>query len=110
MFKTSRYEKNESIDNFTSDSFNPSKLNAIDSILNPAALLVNRTSNMEAMIIAFIAEHSLPFSIASSLVELMKAKSIDQSDLSNVKLFRSTATYKMQFGLAKIYRIILLKT
>ncbi|CAL8403337.1 unnamed protein product [Arctogadus glacialis] len=51
------------------------------------------------MILAYIAEHSLPLSIAPDLVELTQKLSTDKVALSSVKLSRTAASYKMVHGL-----------
>ncbi|XP_011677577.2 uncharacterized protein LOC105444695 [Strongylocentrotus purpuratus] len=63
--------------------------------------LVDRKANQEAMLLAFMAEKSLPFTMAPDLIDLSKALSSDQKVLNELSMDRNTASYKMRFGLAK---------
>ena len=53
------------------------------------------------MILSFVAEHSLSLNLTPSLVELVKALSIDSKALSKVQLSRTAASYKLTNGLGK---------
>lgn len=63
--------------------------------------LATRRCRSEALITSFIAEHSLPFSIAPNLLDLAKTLSQDLTSLNTVQMSRSSATYKLKYGLAK---------
>ena len=63
----------------------------------------DRTANTEAMILGFIAENSLPVSIASSLTDLIKEVSRDPKALVKVALSKQIAINKMNYGLAKTF-------
>ncbi|KAJ8300689.1 hypothetical protein KUTeg_022208 [Tegillarca granosa] len=54
-----------------------------------------------AMVLATIAEYQLPFTMAPVLVNLAKALSKDQKALNALSMARTTASYKMQYGLAE---------
>ena len=64
----------------------------------PLIPISDRTSNTEAMILGYIAEHSLPLSSADSLKNLIQEASRDPHGLS---LSKQTASSKMNYGLAK---------
>ena len=70
-------------------------------VSEPVISLTDRTANMEAMILAFVAEHSLPLSLADPLVTLIKEASRDPKALNHVCLSKTTASNKMKFGLGK---------
>ena len=69
--------------------------------LNELIPIGDRTSNMEALILAFMSEHSLPLSKTDSVVGLIKECSRDPQALSGVSLSKTPSTYKMQHGLGK---------
>lgn len=51
------------------------------------------------MVLATLAEHSLPFKFAPVMVNLSQALALDKVALSALKLSRTSATYKMVHGL-----------
>ena len=53
------------------------------------------------MITSFIAEHSLPFSLAPELLQLVKTLSRDLTTLNSLQMSRTTAAYKLKYWLAK---------
>ena len=53
------------------------------------------------MLLGFLAENTLPFTMALKLIKLTKAMSADKTTLSKISMSRTTASYKMRFGLAK---------
>ena len=67
----------------------------------PLIPISDRTSNAEAMILGYIAEHSLPLSSANSLKNLIQEASRDPQSLSGLSLSKQTASSKMNYGLAK---------
>lgn len=73
----------------------------LDTALQPTVSLMDRTSNIEAMILSFVAEHSLSLSLVPSLVELAKATAMDPKALSDLQLARTTASYKLVDGVAR---------
>ena len=72
-----------------------------DKTAEPLIPISDRTSNTEAMILGFIAEHSLPLSLADSLKNLIQEASRDPQSLSGLSLSKQTASSKMNYGLAK---------
>ena len=54
---------------------------------------------MEATLVALIAEHSLPFFLSESLIELAKELSKDEAALKRLHMHRATASYKLTYGL-----------
>lgn len=53
------------------------------------------------MLLTFLAEKSLPFSIAPDLLELVKEMSKDRKALNRISMHRNAASYKTRFGIAK---------
>ena len=51
------------------------------------------------MILGYIAEHSLPLSLADSLTKLVQEASRDPKSLNSLALSKQTASNKMNFGL-----------
>lgn len=62
--------------------------------------LVDRTVNLEAYILSFAAENSLPLSSVPKLIEFGKFLSRDRKALSRVKMERTATTYKLKDGLS----------
>ena len=67
----------------------------------PAVPVKDHIVSQEAMLLGFLAENTLPFTMAPKLIELTKAMSADKTALSKLSISRATASYKMRFGLAK---------
>ena len=67
----------------------------------PAVPVKDHIVSQEAMLLGFLAENTLPFTMAPKLIELTKAMRADKTALSNLSISRVTASYKMRFGLAK---------
>ena len=61
--------------------------------------VLDKVANMEAMLVAFIAEHSLPFSLSESLIDLANELSKDEAALKRLHMHRTTASYKLTYGL-----------
>lgn len=61
----------------------------------------DRVANNEAMLLGFLAEKSLSFSLAPSLLELVKEMSKDAKALSQTAMHRVSASYKMRLGVGK---------
>lgn len=57
----------------------------------------------QAMVLASLAEHSLPFTMAPVIVDLAQTLAEDKVALSRMKLSRTTAKYKMVQGLGKTF-------
>ncbi len=69
----------------------------------------DRIANLEAMLLAFLAENSLPFSVAPDLLELVKEMSKDKKALNQITMHRNSASYKTRFGIAKTMKEALFK-
>ena len=54
----------------------------------------------EAILVSFIAEHSLSFSITGSLIELVKEIAKDEAVMKRLHMHRTTGSYKLSYGLA----------
>ena len=65
----------------------------------PSVHMLDRIANMEAMLVAFITEHSLSLSLSESLIELAKELSKDEAALKRLHMHRTTASYKLTYGL-----------
>ncbi|CAL4093635.1 unnamed protein product, partial [Meganyctiphanes norvegica] len=70
----------------------------------PLVPFKDRLANQEAMLLAFMAERSLPFTMAPDLIEWAKVSAIDMKVLSNMSMSRVTASHKMKFGLGKTFK------
>ena len=62
--------------------------------------ILDRPVQTEAMLVSFIAEHSLSFSITGSLIELVKEIAEDEAVMKCLHMHRTTASYKLSYGLA----------
>lgn len=67
----------------------------------PSTSLSDRKVNLEAMLLGFIAEKSLPFSVAPALLDLVKEMAKDKKSLNGITMHRNAASYKTRFGLSK---------
>ena len=57
--------------------------------------IVDRRTHAEARTISFIAEHSLPLSIAPNLVDFAKEMAPDKKALDGITMGRKSASYKL---------------
>ena len=62
--------------------------------------VADRVSNVEAFILSFTVENSLPLSKVPKLVDFAKSLAKDAKALNGVKMDRTAATYKLKEGLA----------
>jgi len=69
----------------------------------PLVPITDRTSNVEAMILGYIAEHSLPLSLAPHIVSLAQELSRDYKALQELRLERTSATCKLKEGLSAVF-------
>lgn len=69
----------------------------------------DRISHQEAAVCSFIAEHSLPLSIAPHLVGLAQLLSQDHKALQSLSMERQTCTYKLKYGLMELQHKRLVK-
>lgn len=65
----------------------------------PVVSYTDRKTDAEAMVINFIAEHSLPLSVSPHLIDLANELSRDQRALDAIFMERQTAIYKLVYGL-----------
>ena len=62
--------------------------------------LCDRITHMEGMVLGFVAEHNLPFAMAHHVVELANEMNRDPKAAKKLRLARTTASYKLRYGLA----------
>ena len=68
----------------------------------PSAVSVkDHIVSQEAMLLGFLAENTLLFTMVPKLIKLTKAMSADKTALSKLSMNRTTASYKIRFGLGK---------
>ncbi|GFU96693.1 choline transporter-like protein 2 [Trichonephila clavipes] len=72
--------------------------------------IVTRKARQEVLITSFIAENSLSFNVAPNLIELCEQLSRNQTALNSLEMSRTTACYKMKYGLAKTIKENIIKT
>ena len=87
---------------------NPARCNVqqivpLPPVSRPLVSMVDRIANQEAILLGFLAEHSLPFSMAPALTQFTRTLGADRKALSQLKMDRTTASYKMTYGLAKTF-------
>ena len=63
--------------------------------------LCDRITQMEGMVLGFVVENNLPFATAEKIVELANEMMRDPHAAKKLKLARTTASYKLRYGLAK---------
>jgi len=68
------------------------------SVAPPPVSVKDRIANNEALLLSFIAENTLPFTLAPKLIELTRSLSEDSQSLSKLSMSRTTASYKMKYG------------
>ena len=73
--------------------------------LEPSGLpsVNERMANQSAMLISFVAEHSLDLGMPSQILSLTKSLSRDSKALENLEIERTSATYKLTFGVGKTF-------
>ncbi|GFR80521.1 AP-3 complex subunit beta-2 [Elysia marginata] len=78
---------------------------AISSTPQPRIIsMADRQSHQEDLICSFIAENSLPLSLAPKLVTLAQELSGDHKALDGLKLQRTSATCKLKEGVSEVFR------
>ncbi|KAL5008713.1 hypothetical protein ScPMuIL_014294 [Solemya velum] len=65
--------------------------------------LCDRVSNAEAMVLGVIAEYSMSLSMTPVLIDLVKSLSQDRQALSHLSVDRTSASYKMTYGMGKTF-------
>lgn len=71
--------------------------------------LKDRTSNQEAMVLAFVAEKSLSFSMVGDIIKLSKALAQDKKALNALSMDRTSASIKTNYGVGKTFEDRLFK-
>ena len=79
-----------------------SKCPAMHNKINPVVSLVDRKHHLEAYVISFVVENSLPLSSVPKFIEFAKNLARDHKALSEMKMNRTAASYKLVDGL-KVY-------
>lgn len=69
----------------------------------------DRVANAEATLLAFTAEHSLSLKVVPDLISLSKELARDKHALDRLSVDRTSASYKMKYGLAKTFEEELLE-
>ena len=69
----------------------------------PLVPLSDRKSNNEAMVLAFVAENNLPFTMTPKLIALAQNLAKDSKALSELSMDQTSASYKTRFGVAKTF-------
>ena len=67
--------------------------------INPVVSLVDRKHHLEAYVISFVVENSLPLSSVPKFIEFAKNLARDHKALSEIKMNRTAASYKLVDGL-----------
>ena len=70
----------------------------------PSVHVLDRVTNMKAILVAFIAEYSLSFSLSESLIELAKEVSEDEAALKRLHMHKTATSYKLTYGLGLIWK------
>ena len=76
-----------------------SKCPAMRNKINPVVSLVDRKHHLEAYVISFMVENSLPLSSVPKFIEFAKNLARDHKALSELKMNRTAASYKLVDGL-----------
>ena len=66
-------------------------------------LVKDCVANNEAMVLGFLAEKNLNFTDAPDLIQLAKSLAKDSEALAELNIDRTSASYKMQFGVGKTF-------
>ena len=61
----------------------------------------DRVIGLQAMVLGFLAEKSLPLSVSPDLIDLAQTLAADKRALDKLTMDRTSASYKMTFGMAK---------
>lgn len=72
-------------------------------LVRPAVPVNDRPINAEAIILGFLAENDLPFTITPNLIKLCQQLAKHPKALNELKMDRCTASYKMTFELASFF-------
>ena len=69
----------------------------------PLVPMVDRVAQAQAMVLGFVAEHTLPYAIVPDIIALAQELSRDPKAMASMSMDRTNASYKMRFGLAKSF-------
>ena len=67
----------------------------------PNVPVTDRALNQEALVLSYCAEKNLSFARAGEIIDIAKELSKDTKALNRTQLSRTTASYKMKYGLGK---------
>ena len=70
------------------------------SVHKPSIHLLDCMTNMEAMVVGFIAGHSLSLTMSNKLIALAKELCKDKATLKRLKMHQTTASCKLTYGLS----------
>ena len=70
----------------------------------PTVHILDIVANMEAIVVVFLAEHSLSFTLSDKLIELSLELGKDSPASKKLKMHRTTASYKLTHGLALVWK------
>ena len=70
-------------------------------VVRPVVPLNDRKANMAAQLLGFMAEHDIPFTHCSDIISLAQTKAKEIKALNSLSMDRTTASYKMNYGLAQ---------
>ena len=70
----------------------------------PTVHILERVANMEAMVVAFLAEHSLSFLLSDKLIELSVELNKDSTALKKIKMLCTITSHKLTHGLALVWK------
>ena len=73
-----------------------------EDVLPKIPSFVDRLAHNEAFLLSFLAENTLPFTMAPRLIEFAKFMAKDLKVLAKIKMDRTTASYKLTDGLAPV--------
>nr|XP_047140460.1 uncharacterized protein LOC124815724 [Hydra vulgaris] len=72
----------------------------IESSVKKSVGVEDRIAHAEAMVLSFVAEHSLPFCLTPAIIRLSQVLAKDNKVLTSLSMAGCTASYKLRHGLA----------
>ena len=84
---------------FTMGNLFPHPLHS-SSVHKASIHLLDCMTNMEAMVVGFIAGHSLSLTMSNKLIALAKELCKDKATLKRLKMHQTTASCKLTYGLS----------
>ena len=70
-------------------------------LLLPVASLQDQKSHAEAFVVSFLAEHTLPFTMAPQVIRLAQELERDHKTLQSLSMDRTITSYKLREGLGE---------